>query len=93
MQVRIWGARGSLPSPLRPDQILDRFRNLQRKFFEQGYKSADDIEKFISAHRVPEIGGYGGNTPCVEVSTEQTRIIIDGGSGARLLGYDLMNGP
>ena len=37
---------------------------------------------------------YGGNTPCVSVSlpTGQS-IIIDGGSGLRQLGNELMKGP
>ena len=33
---------------------------------------------------------YGGNTPCVTVKTETDLIILDGGSGLRQLGLDLM---
>ncbi|MBI4458887.1 MAG: MBL fold metallo-hydrolase, partial [Acidobacteria bacterium] len=34
---------------------------------------------------------YGGNTPCVEVRTPQGNILIlDGGSGLRLLGKQLL---
>ena len=36
---------------------------------------------------------YGGNTPCVEVSAEDTLIICDAGSGIRELGLDLMKRP
>lgn len=37
---------------------------------------------------------YGGNTSCVEVLTSAgTRIIIDAGTGIRLLGKELMRGP
>jgi len=36
---------------------------------------------------------YGGNTSCVEISTSSgTRIIIDGGTGIRRLGKELMRG-
>lgn len=33
---------------------------------------------------------FGGNTPCVEIRSDQTLIICDGGSGLRELGLDLM---
>ena len=33
---------------------------------------------------------YGGNTACISIQTETDRIILDAGSGLRLLGLDLM---
>lgn len=37
---------------------------------------------------------YGGNTPCVSVTGAKNQsIIIDGGSGIRLLGNELLKGP
>lgn len=33
---------------------------------------------------------YGGNTTCFFVETEKTKIIVDGGTGIRVLGLDLM---
>jgi phosphoribosyl 1,2-cyclic phosphodiesterase len=34
---------------------------------------------------------YGGNTPCVEIRCHGKRIIMDGGTGIRSLGQDLLN--
>ncbi len=34
---------------------------------------------------------YGGNTPCVEMRCHGKRIIMDGGTGIRSLGQDLLN--
>ena len=33
---------------------------------------------------------YGGNTPCIEVRTDRTLLVCDGGSGLREFGVDLM---
>lgn len=38
----------------------------------------------------PATAGFGGNTPCVEMTFGDQRIIFDSGSGMRLLGLDLM---
>ena len=55
MQVRLWGVRGSIPTPF-----------------------AENL-------------GYGGNTPCVEVSLPSGEcFIFDAGTGIRNLGIDLL---
>ena len=56
MKVKLWGVRGSIPSP-----------------------GADTMK-------------YGGNTTCLEIDPEDggNEIIIDGGSGLRLLGNHLV---
>lgn len=93
MQVKIWGARGSLPSPYRPDQVVDRVRRVMEEFFNAGHGNKTQIDAYLKSLPLTQVGGFGGNTPCVEVKTEKTQLIIDGGSGIRLLGYDLLKGP
>ena len=39
----------------------------------------------------PQTARYGGNTPCVEISWQDTTIICDAGSGIRALGADLIH--
>lgn len=41
----------------------------------------------------PDTVVYGGETPCVEVSTASTRVILDCGSGIRRLGNEMMEEP
>ena len=93
MKIKIWGARGSLPSPLYPDALKTHIHELFHDFFDRGHKHKTDIDKYFQELPQHKLGGYGGNTPCVEVSTQDQQIIIDGGSGIRTLGYELMNGP
>lgn len=93
MHVKIWGARGSLPAPHTPAQLEAQIRALFESFFDEGKKSKGDIDSFLAERTREKLGGYGGNTPCITVNSAQTQIIIDGGSGIRPLGYELMKGP
>lgn len=93
MQVKIWGARGSLPSPMTPAATEAQIRGLFQDFFQEGHSSAAHLEKFFKSLPRHHFGGYGGNTPCVEVTTAGHQVIIDGGSGIRPLGYELLAGP
>jgi len=92
MRVKIWGARGSLPSPALPQAQEAQIRGLLQGFFEKGYQSAAQIEPYLQSLPRHSFGGYGGNTPCIEVRSSQSQVIIDGGSGLRMLGYEMMNG-
>ncbi len=93
MKIKIWGARGSLPAPHTPEALEGLIRGALVEFFEQGHKKKTEIEAFLGQLPRHQFGGYGGNTPCLEVKTSSTRVIIDGGSGIRTLGYELLGGP
>src|SRR5690606_36891706 len=93
MQIKIWGARGSLPSPHTPDAMRARTREVLSRFADSAHGKRGDVEGFLKNLPAHAYGGFGGNTPCIEVSTGSSQIIIDGGSGIRPLGYHLMAGP
>ncbi|MCM0605531.1 MAG: MBL fold metallo-hydrolase [Xanthomonadaceae bacterium] len=93
MKVKILGARGSLPAPMSPSQVEARSASILNQFIEQGSVSLDKIPEFLKTLKPHQFGGYGGNTPCVEINAGQTQVIIDGGSGIRTLGYELLSGP
>ena len=93
MRIKIWGARGSLPAPMLPSSLEDHMRNLLLEFTERGYSKNEDVDKFLGEVPRHRFGGYGGNTPCIEVRSPKQQLIVDGGSGIRQLGYDLMAGP
>lgn len=56
MKIRLWGTRGSIPTP--------------------------SSSSFVTAR-------YGGDTTCVSIESGGSLVIIDGGSGLRLLGMEL----
>ena len=93
MRVKVWGARGSLPSPLTPEALENRIQTAIQGFLASGYSKPEDIKNYFSNLPNEKLGGFGGNTPCIEVTTPEQQLIIDGGSGMRLLGYDMLKGP
>lgn len=85
MKLTYWGVRGSLPASPTPDQWSKTFAGLMSEFFKAGHKGPEDINKFVNSLHPARVGGWGGNTTCVEVETSTGTIIIDGGSGIRNL--------
>jgi phosphoribosyl 1,2-cyclic phosphodiesterase len=92
MKIKIWGARGSLPSPYTPAEVEARTEEVLHQFSLAGGKR-ESIRPFMKSLPRELLGGFGGNTSCIEISTAKQRLIIDAGSGLRLLGYDLLKGP
>lgn len=93
MRIQLWGVRGSLPSPLTPPEIEGRIAHALELFLSRGHRDASEIKAFLATLPPGLSGGYGGNTPCIEVGSAETQIIIDCGSGMRGLGAELMKGP
>ena len=93
MRVQVWGVRGSLPSPLLPSEVQRRITKTLELFVSRGFREPADIQPFLASLPPSEFGGFGGNTPCVEVNSAETQVIIDAGSGIRGLGAELMKGP
>ncbi len=89
LRVKLWGVRGSIPSPYDPQSLNQQFTNILESF-SQSKKSAAD---FLAGLHPTTLGGFGGNTTCIEVQSTKQNIIIDGGSGIRRLGLSLLAGP
>jgi phosphoribosyl 1,2-cyclic phosphodiesterase len=88
MQIRIWGARGSLPSPMTSEQLQDKLRSLLQRLDPADLADDEHIDAFLAA--APEARLYGGNTSCVEVQVADEIFVFDAGSGIRAFGADLM---
>lgn len=93
MRLKFWGARGSLATPTYPDAIDARIRALFRDFFASGYRRESELDTFLASLPRHRTAGYGGNTLCIEITHGEDRVLIDGGSGIRQAGYELMAGP
>ena len=90
--IKFWGVRGSIPSTQIPYDWCVHIDGLMRSFFSAGYRDASQITKFLSSQDVPHVGGYGAATTCVEVHSPKAQLIIDGGSGIRILSEKIMSG-
>ena len=93
MKIKIWGARGSLPSPIKPEEIQDKI--FQAVFGMPPIDTNDPEEVWDHISELPLLirGTAGGNTSCIEVQAGDEFIIIDAGSGIRDLGLELLKGP
>lgn len=93
MKVKIWGARGSIPAPL-PSQAI-RAKIITALQGAKGLDLDDPLAIHSYVDNLPLLvrDTIGGNTPCVEIKAGDETIIIDAGTGLRLLGTELMNGP
>jgi phosphoribosyl 1,2-cyclic phosphodiesterase len=90
MKVKFWGVRGSLPTPLAPHEVRSKISTVVQRIRPQDLESPRTRELFLASLPGYLFGTIGGNTTCVEVRTDDGRIIIlDGGSGLRELGLSL----
>lgn len=92
LAVKYWGTRGSLPSSMQPHEWSLHFEGLLRGFFASGHRDAHHIRDYFDGLETPLVGGYGSATTCVEVQSPKGQIIIDGGSGLRMLSERIMTG-
>ncbi len=94
MIVEFWGTRGSLAAPTRTVEYRHKLKRILKRVPEKGLNSDVEIKRFIN--NLPPSLRYlaGGNTTCVSVKSEEENLyILDAGSGIRVLGDKLMDGP
>ena len=93
MKIKTWGARGSTPAPLKPDEIEEKICQAIYGLPDIDTHDMEAIRAYV--HSLPPLirGTAGGNTSCVEVQAGEEVFIIDAGSGLRELGMELMKGP
>ena len=93
MRIKLWGVRGSLPSPVSGDLIENKIRRALTLAKPGDISSEESINSFIQSLPFSIQHTYGGNTTAIQVVTSSgDLIIIDCGSGLRGLGHELMKG-
>ncbi len=92
MKIRIWGARGSIPSPLKPEEVEEKIYQAILELPAIDTRDPEAVRAYVK--KLPALlrGTAGGNTSCVEIQAEGETFIIDAGSGLRELGLELMKG-
>ncbi|GAB4424200.1 MAG: hypothetical protein Kow0031_03070 [Anaerolineae bacterium] len=93
MKIRIWGARGSIPSPLKPAEVESKLHQAIFGMPAIDTHNSDAVWGYVRSLPPLVRGTAGGNTTCVEVQAGGEIFIIDAGSGIRELGLELMKGP
>lgn len=82
MKIRFWGVRGSIPTPLTPEEVRRKISAVVARVHPNDLKSPESRERFLS-HLPPSLfGTTGGNTTCVEVRLKDNSVILfDAGTG------------
>lgn len=97
MHVRFWGTRGSIPLDCPPALLREKL--IGALLTAQGRRFADaaDAGAFVDTELPAEYGpGFGGATPCVEVSLAGdtgTVLLLDAGSGLAEFGRRWKDDP
>lgn len=93
MKVKLWGVRGSYPTPLNSETIEEKIVKALTIARPGDISSEESVRTFVKNLPLSIRGTYGGNTTCIEVRTSTGElIIIDCGSGLVNLGKELMAG-
>ncbi len=92
MRFKLWGTRGSIPSPLRAEDIEAKIHAALSRAAATALDLNDPnaIRAFVSSLPYPIRGTAGGDTSCLEVRSAGNLLIFDCGSGIRQLGKELM---
>lgn len=84
MQVRLWGVRGSIASPMTSANLRDKAKALLAEASPADLASPAAIDAYLD--RSEHAWTYGGNTSCVEVACDDALFVLDAGTGIRALG-------
>ncbi|MDL2259934.1 MBL fold metallo-hydrolase [Deltaproteobacteria bacterium OttesenSCG-928-K17] len=91
MNIKFWGVRGSIPSPVSAYDTKWRAREIVAAALDARLDKTDAaaVGDFLDQLPYHLLQPIGGNTSCVEVTSGGDRLILDMGSGLRALGGDL----
>ncbi len=91
MNIRFWGVRGSIATPLTNADLSDKLETALQAALKAGLTSDHQIPDFVRSLPWHIRQTAGGDTSCVEIQAGDTLMILDGGTGIRRLGLDLMH--
>ena len=87
MRIYFWGTRGSLPASITAETIRDKIVKVLQRSKDRRLTSDEEIEQYVDRELPFSLrGGYGNNTPCIEVENGVEYVICDAGTGLRDFG-------
>ena len=90
MHIKFWGTRGSTPTATTSDTIKQKIRLALQGAAGLDLTDEATLNRYLERLPFTVQGTVGGNTPCIQIQSGDENLIIDAGSGLRLLGLDLM---
>lgn len=90
MRVKFWGATGGIPTPLTEAELQEKIKAALINAVGIDLMDHAAVDKYIERLPPNIVSTAGGNTSCIEMRVGEQVFILDGGSGIRPLGYQLM---
>jgi len=90
MVIKFWGTRGSIPTSISLDSVKQKIQQALEGAAGLDLTDPAVIKRYLGRLPFSVQGTVGGNTSCVEVRSGDQLLILDAGSGIRLLGIDMM---
>ncbi len=90
MHITFWGTRGSIPTPLAPATLRQKLRQALAGSVGLDLRDTAALERYLDRLPPHIQSTVGGNTTCLEIGSADRMLMLDAGSGLRLLGLDLM---
>ena len=88
MKVTFWGTRGSLPTPLAGEFILQKIIAALRGAVGIDLSSEKQINEYVRNLPFHIRQTFGGNTPCIQISEGDDFILLDAGTGIQTFNLD-----
>lgn len=90
MNIRFWGVRGSIATPLTNAELAAKLETAVKLSIKAGLTDKKQVSGFIRSLPLHIRQTVGGDTACVEVKAADKLLILDAGTGLRRLGLDLV---
>ena len=93
MIIKLYGVRGSIPSPTSNSEYKEKIKRILELAVEKQLIQKEKILNFLEEIPLPLSYLIGGNTTCLTIRTEENLYILDGGTGIRVLGEEISQNP
>ncbi|MCB0211938.1 MAG: MBL fold metallo-hydrolase [Anaerolineae bacterium] len=91
MLIKFWGTRGSIPTSLPASALKSKYRQILTGAAGLDLSDEAVLERYLDQLPLHLQQPVGGETTCLEIRSGDQLLIIDAGSGIRLLGLDMLN--
>ncbi|MBQ0052756.1 MAG: MBL fold metallo-hydrolase [Treponema sp.] len=89
MNIRFWGVRGSVPTPMTNDKLQEKITQIIQRITPEDIASPQSRLDFFKSLPDWLKSTAGGNTPCVELTSKKgSKFVFDAGTGIRVLGKE-----
>lgn len=90
MYVKFWGTRGSIPTSFSSQSLKRKYRQILTGAAGLNLNDETVVDRYLEQLPLYLQQPIGGNTTCLEIRSGDQLLILDAGSGIRLLGQDLL---